>query len=1353
LYHAFAVIEKKCRQAKTSARRADVKVDIFKDLFRGRMDAYGAGKGQCVKQQLTDSLLIEHLSGNGTRIGMYPLSPDIENGTSSWWITIDFDDSCLDTAKKAYAALDTLGIQAYIETSKSKGHHVWIFCSEPINAVNLRTVADFAMQQAHIADYELFPKQDPLTKDASGKWNFGNYINLPLYGQDVKNGRTTFLDHTDSSMPITDGQIWTFLQNVKRLSKAEIDNIIANHSLKPSLQGNVVTQKTPTLAGQTKKNSSQQQVKKTAKKPAINVAKQPKASGLPVTAQQTGQMNALGILSSFGIQLSSSRIQNDELIACCPFHTESTASFYLNIPGGYYHCFGCGASGYIFNLVEHLTNLTIDQIKEALKGVFPQVTKGNVSHKIEPKYMTEKEIDLLTWYITGLNIYLLDKYNFKAGKIINQRPDISPFRDYIINDRGISEEAIEHFKIGANVHALISDGKPRKEQFWYWEQFAGEAVKHLGYHFSEVVEALKELNLINARKNDYWFRPAIIIPYMYDGQVYWAEARTLPQYIDPQTPIRYMGMKGIVRECFWNEDALDEYDEVYVAEGAINGLSLWCHGIENVVSFGSKNQLTDELIWRLLGKRVILYMDADLPVRGTQTGKNDPDNSARDEAINKLQEVAVSVSYLDFPISEDINDLHVQVSHDEFMAEIEASTVDVFDPYDWLPHEVRERQDKENVISLSEAQQKNRELMTTIGGNLQAYIGLHVLNNMPVGTGKTTWTIEGMNLAKRATKLVALGQHNLANEYIEKLDTDSLIHLYGRTHKVVDCPYKDEAEILCSNGYSVYFKLHYCSGKCEKADNCIHLENSKKAKHAEVLITMHSHIELLDFLMSDYYGNNLRQMVVIDEAPKLVRDIYFTGQDIFDNLCRFRNLTTKLRGKGLLFAEHTSKAEALVRVLEGMDKALNEKDEYSSSLDVQNLPVFDRHFINTINRMVRVDLSASRIPRFILNELTYALNRRLRFQYDGDNNVLFYTWRPVLSKRACNIFLSATTSQEYLENQLNDEIDIVLGEQFYVQRENLRVIQLMNLSGSRQRLMNTTRGSMSEGDFIYRENLRLTLKLVLKNYPEKRIAIATSLGGKTEKRDYGWAKERVINMLQDVASECGKTLVPVTVEDLENERKFEIDEIPVLHFGMLGTNLLKDFQILLEINAHYYSPDVIIEDFKTEFGVELRKDKFVKREKVFRTVDKEYVVKSWEYNDPKNPDLTREVNLYIQNNSMADMEQLEGRILRGEDTFKLIIRLHNVNIKPYPDAVYKSWQTMFKNEFGYAELKGKAKETYEWLVENASGREFTVKELITTLGGYRRSYQRILQQLETMGYIKKTKEGQGRGDESEWNVI
>ena len=116
---------------------------------------------------------------------MYPLSPDIEEGTASWFLAIDLDNGSLEEAKKASSALDALGIQAYIELSKSKGYHVWVFCYEPILSANLRMIASSAMQKASITDYEVFPKQDTLALDSNGIWNFGNYINLPLYGQDV----------------------------------------------------------------------------------------------------------------------------------------------------------------------------------------------------------------------------------------------------------------------------------------------------------------------------------------------------------------------------------------------------------------------------------------------------------------------------------------------------------------------------------------------------------------------------------------------------------------------------------------------------------------------------------------------------------------------------------------------------------------------------------------------------------------------------------------------------------------------------------------------------------------------------------------------------------------------------------------------------------------------------------------------------------------------------------------------------------------------------------------------------------------------------------------------------------------
>src|SRR4051812_28193398 len=40
-----------------------------------------------------------------------------------------------------------------------------------------------------------------------------------------------------------------------------------------------------------------------------------------------------------------------DLWACCPFHTEKTASFHVEDRKGRYHCFGCKASGDIFTFL------------------------------------------------------------------------------------------------------------------------------------------------------------------------------------------------------------------------------------------------------------------------------------------------------------------------------------------------------------------------------------------------------------------------------------------------------------------------------------------------------------------------------------------------------------------------------------------------------------------------------------------------------------------------------------------------------------------------------------------------------------------------------------------------------------------------------------------------------------------------------------------------------------------------------------------------------------------------------------------------------------------------------------------
>ena len=66
------------------------------------------------------------------------------------------------------------------------------------------------------------------------------------------------------------------------------------------------------------------------------------------------------------------------LFAKCPFHnnsgtgTERTASFCIEEKKGFYHCFGCGASGKTWGLNDRLKELNIEKRKKLMSGEKPK---------------------------------------------------------------------------------------------------------------------------------------------------------------------------------------------------------------------------------------------------------------------------------------------------------------------------------------------------------------------------------------------------------------------------------------------------------------------------------------------------------------------------------------------------------------------------------------------------------------------------------------------------------------------------------------------------------------------------------------------------------------------------------------------------------------------------------------------------------------------------------------------------------------------------------------------------------------------------------------------------------------------
>ncbi|HEX3409188.1 MAG TPA: CHC2 zinc finger domain-containing protein, partial [Candidatus Binataceae bacterium] len=53
-------------------------------------------------------------------------------------------------------------------------------------------------------------------------------------------------------------------------------------------------------------------------------------------------------------------------VGLCPFHNEKTPSFSVNAERGFFHCFGCGAGGTVFDFVMKVEGLTFPEALQSL---------------------------------------------------------------------------------------------------------------------------------------------------------------------------------------------------------------------------------------------------------------------------------------------------------------------------------------------------------------------------------------------------------------------------------------------------------------------------------------------------------------------------------------------------------------------------------------------------------------------------------------------------------------------------------------------------------------------------------------------------------------------------------------------------------------------------------------------------------------------------------------------------------------------------------------------------------------------------------------------------------------------------
>jgi DNA primase len=121
----------------------------------------------------------------------------------------------------------------------------------------------------------------------------------------------------------------------------------------------------------------------------------------------------------------------------CPFHQEKTPSFSVHASRQFFHCFGCGASGDVFNFVQKIENISFPEavrlIAEKLKIPLPKMIY----------YSPEEERQ------AGMRVGLIEIHE-RACKFFQEqlrRPEAAHAREYLAS-RGIMPEIIAEFRMG-----------------------------------------------------------------------------------------------------------------------------------------------------------------------------------------------------------------------------------------------------------------------------------------------------------------------------------------------------------------------------------------------------------------------------------------------------------------------------------------------------------------------------------------------------------------------------------------------------------------------------------------------------------------------------------------------------------------------------------------------------------------------------------------------------------------------------------------------------------------------------------------------------------------------------------------
>ena len=334
------------------------------------------------------------------------------------------------------------------------------------------------------------------------------------------------------------------------------------------------------------------------------------------------RVSLLRLIESQGHEIKK---QGKDYVTRCPFHDDVTPSLVITPDKNLFHCFGCDAAGTVIDWVMKTEGVSFRHAVELLANDYqpsasdkPPIKRATVN-KLETPFTTTEDQILLN--------RVIDYYH----NTLKQSPDALAYCE----KRGISAEAIDHFKLGvANRTLGYRLPKANRKQ--------GAALRG----------QLQKIGIYRESGHEH-FSGSLIIPVIDEhDNVQEVYGRKLLDTLRKGTP-KHLYLPGSHRGIF-NHQALQANKEIILCESLIDALTFWSHGYRNVTSSYGTAGFTDEHFKAIKAhaiERVLIAYDRD------EAGEQ-----AAQKLSKQLIDMGIECYRIHFPKGMDANEYALSVT-------------------------------------------------------------------------------------------------------------------------------------------------------------------------------------------------------------------------------------------------------------------------------------------------------------------------------------------------------------------------------------------------------------------------------------------------------------------------------------------------------------------------------------------------------------------------------------------------------------------------------------------------------------------------------------------------------------------